>query len=76
VTITARGEGGEGDWDVGRDDGNRGVIWRYCRVTQCLYLRLAVLGIAAGNIVRGVDVSLEMELSLTGKLRDNQEIAG
>ena len=41
-----------------------------------MYMRLAVLGIAAGHVVRGVDVALERELSLAGELRDYKEIAG
>ena len=74
--VAAHGERREGDWDVGRDDRNRGVIRRYCGVTQCLYLCLSVFGVTAGHVVRGVDVTLERELSLARELRDYKEIAG
>ena len=66
----------ESDRDVGRDDRDRGVIWGYGGGTQCLYLCLSVLRVAAGHVVRRVDVALKWELSLAGELRDYKEIAG
>jgi hypothetical protein len=73
--VAACGERRESDWDVGRDDWDRGVIWGYGGVTQCLYLCLSVLRVAAGHVVRRVDVALKWELSLAGELRDYKEVS-